>query len=83
MRHARTEALNQLEDLLAALRARPSLHERSRGVFYWRSQAFTHFHEDPTGLYADLRAGSEFERYPVNTEAERSLFWSAVPQVLA
>jgi hypothetical protein len=82
MRHARTEALNQLEDLLTALRALPLLRERSRGVFYWRAQAFIHFHEDPAGLYADLRVGAEFERYPVNTETERGLFWSAVQQAL-
>lgn len=47
----------------------PGLVERSRGVFYRRSRAFLHFHEDPTGLFADVRIGEEFERLPVNSRA--------------
>ncbi len=83
MRHARTEALDQLEDILLALRSIAPLREHGRGVFYWRAKSFAHFHEDPSGLYADLRQGEQFERYPVNTAAERSLFLAAVQQAVA
>lgn len=71
MRHARAGALDELDTLLTALRAVPGLVEKSRGVFYRRSRAFLHFHEDPTGLYADVRLGDDFERHRVQTEAER------------
>lgn len=63
--------MDRLEPLLEELRATPGLVERSRGVFYRRSRAFLHFHEDPTGLFVDVRTGEDFERLPVKSEAER------------
>lgn len=74
MKHAGSASLDQLDNTLDVLRELPGLSEKSRGVFYRRGKAFLHFHEDPTGLYADLRAGDVFERYPVNTAAERAKF---------
>ncbi|MFP3902567.1 MAG: hypothetical protein ACLFXM_17050 [Acidimicrobiia bacterium] len=71
MRHARPSALDELEPLLDRVRALPGLVERSRGVFYRRSRAFLHFHEDPSGLYADVRLGDDFERHRVQTPEER------------
>jgi len=71
MRHAGKAALDALEGLLARLRALGEMRERSRGVFYHRSKAFLHFHEDPTGLYADLREGEGFERYKVDSAADQ------------
>jgi hypothetical protein len=67
MRHARADALDALEPLLAELRALPGLTEKSRGAFYRKSRAFLHFHEDPKGLFADLREphGDDFERIDV------------------
>jgi len=54
MRHARDQDLDRLEDLLEKLRALPGLTEKKRGVFYRKSRAFLHFHEDPKGMFADL-----------------------------
>lgn len=71
MRHARAEALDELEPLLERLRAIPGLVEKTRGVFYVRSRAFLHFHEDPSGMHADVRLGPDFRRYRVETAAER------------
>jgi hypothetical protein len=71
MRHARTEALDELEPMLAELRAIAGLNERSRGVFYRGSRAFLHFHEDVTGPHVDVRLKDEFERHRVATAAER------------
>jgi hypothetical protein len=70
MKHATPAALDALEPLLAQLRALGGLSEKSRGVFYLKSRAFLHFHEDPKGLFADLRdvEGRDFERIDV-TEA--------------
>ena len=72
MRHARSEALDELEPLLAQLRQVPGLVERTRGVFYRRSKAFLHFHEDPSGPHADVRLDAEFERLRVQTAGERA-----------
>jgi hypothetical protein len=71
VRHAGSEALDQLEPLLEELRRVPGLVERTRGVFSRRSRAFLHFHEDPSGLHADVRVGDDFERFRVQTPDER------------
>jgi hypothetical protein len=74
MRHARPEALDELETLLVSLRALGVLKEKSRGVFYKGGQAFLHFHEDPAGLFADIRAGKDFDRHRVSSAKERAAF---------
>jgi hypothetical protein len=68
MRHAGAAALDRLEPLLAAIRATGALKEKSRGVFYLKSKAWLHFHEDPAGLFADIRAsdGKDFDRLKVD-----------------
>jgi hypothetical protein len=81
MKHAGATALDRLEPLLAALRALPGLKEKARGVFYRGGRAFLHFHEDPAGLFADLRlAGPDFERFRVETEGEREALLALVSQ---
>jgi hypothetical protein len=71
VRHATAAALDEVEPLLVRLRTIPWLFETSRGVFYRRSRAFLHFHEDPSGLHADVRLGADFERVRVETDDER------------
>jgi hypothetical protein len=71
VRHVRAEALDDLEPFLERLRAVPGLVEKKRGVFYVRSRAFLHFHEDPSGLHADVRLGPEFTRVRAETADER------------
>jgi hypothetical protein len=82
MKHAGREALDQLADLLDDIRKQDSLKEKKRGVFYQKAAAFLHFHEDPGGLFADLRAGLTWERLPVTTKAQRSRFLSRIRTVL-
>lgn len=67
MKHAGEAALDQLEPLLARVRALPGLIEKKRGVFYRKSRAFLHFHEDPKGLFGDVRAADDkdFDRFDV------------------
>jgi hypothetical protein len=72
VRHAGEAALDELEPLLVELRNVEGLVEKKRGIFYRRSIAFLHFHEDPSGLYADVRLQEDFDRYRVETERERS-----------
>ena len=73
-------ALDALEPLLAELRALPGLVEKSRGVFYRGSRAFLHFHEDPRGLFADLRdaEGRDFDRIDVTGDPGRRELIAAV-----
>jgi hypothetical protein len=73
MKHATAAALDQLEPLIAAIRALGTLKEKSRGVFYRGSRAFLHFHEDPAGLFADIRdaSGGDFERVDVTRDEGR------------
>jgi len=80
MKHAGQAALDRLEPLTAQLRTLPGLVEKSRGVFYRKSKAFLHFHEDPKGLFADVRTldGADFERLDVTEEASRAAFLAAV-----
>jgi hypothetical protein len=71
MRHAGPAALDQIDDLLGAIRALGGLKERSRGVFYLRSQPFLHFHEDPSGMHADLKIDGDFVRFRAESPTER------------
>lgn len=79
MKHASSAALDQLEPLLVDLRELPGLRERGRGVFYRRGRAFLHFHQDPSGLFADLRDedGRDFERFEVSESAGRARLLAA------
>jgi hypothetical protein len=76
VRHARDQDLDQLEDLLAELRTLAGLTEKKRGVFYRKSRAFLHFHEDPRGLFADI--GDPDERIDVTHAAGRAVLIEAV-----
>jgi hypothetical protein len=82
MEHAGETALDQLDRLLSQLRSQEGLKERKRGVFYRGSSAFLHFHEDPAGLFSDVRTASDWERLPVNTGAQQRELVARVKAVL-
>jgi hypothetical protein len=71
VKHISPAALDELEHVLRELRRLDGLTEKKRGVFYRGSRAFLHFHEDPSGLFADVRVDTAFERFRVSTKAER------------
>lgn len=79
MKHASAATLDVLEPLLAEIRALPGLVEKSRGIFYRKGRAFLHFHEDPKGLFADVRdaQGADFERIDVTETAGRAALIAA------
>lgn len=72
MKHAGPDALDALDGLLARLRQLDGLRERKRGVFYRKSRAFLHFHEDPAGLFAHVRWDSGWERIEVTRTAQQT-----------
>ena len=82
MRHAGVEALDALDDVLAAVRTYEVLTERKRGTFYRKWSAFLHFHEDRAGLFADVRVGKDWERFRVSTPEERLVMLARVHTVL-
>ena len=87
MRHVSPEGLDQLEPLLEDLRTLAGLKEKKRGVFYRKSRAFLHFHEDPkvepAELAADVRLqGDLFERYPANTRKDHAVLLRKIREVL-
>lgn len=71
MKHATLATIEALEPLRAQIRALDGLAERRPGLFAKGGRAHLHFHEDPTGIYADVRAGDDWDRYRVSTVAER------------
>jgi hypothetical protein len=85
MKHAGDKALDELEPLLVAMRACPSLVEKKRGIFYRKSTAFLHFHEDPDGFFADIKLHGDgvYTRLRVSTAAERKAFIAAAKKALA
>jgi hypothetical protein len=83
MKHAGPQALDALEGLLTAIRRHEQLTERTRGIFYRKSSAFLHFHEDPAGFFADLKVGDDFQRFAVNTAAERRALLQRIARLTA
>jgi hypothetical protein len=79
VKHAGEAALDSIELLLAELRRIEGVRERKRGVFYRKSAAFIHFHEDPAGIFADLRGPDGWIRLPVNPPPERDQSSAALP----
>ena len=82
MRHAGAAALDRLDDLLSQVRRHPQLKERKRGAFYRGGRGWLHFHEDPAGLFADLKIAGEWTRFAVDTAAERKVLLQRLEKTL-
>ncbi len=82
MKHAGPATFAALADLLDQIRTRP-LVEKRPGVFYRRSQAFLHFHDDPAGIFADIRDGAAWQRFAVNGPDERRALLARLDELLA
>lgn len=72
MKHAGPATLARIEPLLRELRTRPVMREKRPGVFYIGSRAFLHFHDDPAGVFADVRLADEFVRLEVTTGSQQA-----------
>jgi hypothetical protein len=84
MKHAGRRTLTTLDPVLRALREHPVLVEKSPGTFYVKSKAFLHFHEDPAGLFADVKEDLlTFARYRVSTRAEQKKLLARVKRCLS
>jgi hypothetical protein len=85
MKHASASALGEITPLLEQLRSFEGLVEKRPGVFYRKSKAFLHFHEDPMGMFVDVRLKPEdpFTRLRTTTRREQTTLVSAVKRALA
>jgi len=84
MKHAGAQTLSQLAPLLAEIRALPGLAERKPGIFYRRGEAWLHFHEDPAGLFVDVKLppAKGFTRMAVDTPAQRKALLARLTEQL-
>jgi hypothetical protein len=84
VKHAGAATLTQLDALLTEIRRRPLLREKSPGAFYCKSKGFLHFHEDPAGIFADVKLDFvEFTRMRASTEKEQRVLLKKIDQSLA
>jgi hypothetical protein len=83
VRHATRETFSALDDLITALRGIEGLTEKRPGAFSRGSRAFLHFHDDPSGYYADVRFGADFERFRVTTRREQQALVSRIRKAIA
>jgi hypothetical protein len=83
MKHAAAPALALLEPLIPEFRAMALLAERLVGSVYRKGAALLHFHEDPAGLFADIKCnGKQFEHHRVNARVEQPSFLALVRATL-
>jgi len=83
MKHAGPRTLDELSPLLEELRGHPALREKRPGVFYLKSRAFLHFHDDPRSIFADVRLVDEFVRLPVTSRSQQYVLFGRIDGCLS
>ena len=83
MKHAGPATLAAHEPFLRKVRRHPSLIERTPGSFYRKSTAYLHFHEDPSGIYADVKLNFvDFTRVRATTPQEQAHLLALIAESL-
>ena len=82
MRHALPATIDALKATLDAVRARTELRERKHGAFYRKAAGFLHIHEDPAGLFADVKGAAGWERMQVDTPEQRRALLDRIEAIL-
>lgn len=72
MKRAGTATLDRIAPLLAELRAHAVLREGRPGHFFLNSREVLHFHDDASGIFADLRLADGFVRLRVSSTEEQA-----------
>jgi len=84
VKHISKERLTDLSGLLSRLALMEGLQEKKPGVYYRKSKAFLHFHEDGDQLFADVKLdGVNFERHPCSTHKEKHNLVSLIFETLS
>jgi len=82
MKHATPQTFDGIAAVLEAVRARPELTERKHGTFYRKTRAFLHFHEDPAGVFADVKGANGWERIQVDAPGGDAALLARVAELL-
>lgn len=84
MKHAGQDTLGRLKPFIIELRKRFPLREKSAGVFYLKSKAFLHFHDDPAEIFADVKLDlTTYSRHPVTTIKEQQALLRSIDKCLS
>lgn len=88
MKHASASDLKIIENLLSRLdglvEINKPLKRRKLGIYYLKSRAFLHFHEDDGSIFADVRLeGDDFDRLNVTAKSGQHDLVKRVEGVLA
>jgi hypothetical protein len=84
VKHAGAATLTLLDPFLNEIRKRSLLREKSPGSFYCKSKGFLHFHEDPAGIFADVKLDFvEFTRMRATTKTEQRALLRKIDRSLA
>jgi len=76
MKHATPETIQSISSFLSKIGELPGLKERKPGIYYRKSKAFLHFHEEGGLIFADVRlSGNDFDRVPCTTKKEQAAFF--------
>jgi hypothetical protein len=63
--------IDRIAPLLKMLRAYPALREVRPSAFHLNGRDFLHFHDEPEGIFADVRLTTGFVRMPVSSRSEQ------------
>ena len=82
MGHARYDDLQDLEDVLAAIRKLPGISEPTPATFYFRRKPFLHFHTKDGMRWADAKVGESWGseiRIPLHcAQREKTMFFREI-----
>ena len=83
MKHADADTLARLSYLLDGVRQHAALTEKSPGIFYMRALPFLHFHDDPSGIFADVKLDfGSYSRHRVSTRREQKALLGRIVRCL-
>jgi hypothetical protein len=74
--------LDRIAPLLDALRAHPALSEVRPAEFMLDGRDFLHFHDEPEGVFADVRLAEGRVSMPVSSSAEQAEFLERIDHSL-
>jgi hypothetical protein len=83
MKHATKEGLIPIAGLLDKIRLEARVKERRTGIFYRSGKAFLHFHEDPRGIFADIRGPADWERFAVSDRSGQASLLARLSELLS
>jgi hypothetical protein len=72
-----------IEPLLAVLREYSALKEIRPTAFHLKGKDFIHFHEEPKGIFADVRLSKGRVRMPVSTQQEQAELLERIEETLS